>query len=222
LRAQSEERQDLLADVTHELRTPLTVLQGNLEGMLDGVYPRDEAHLQSSLDETRILADLVEDLRTLALAERSALELRVEATDLAQLVSETVTSFRPAADAKGVALEVAAQDLPPVEVDPLRMRQVLTNLLANALQFTGGGDRVSIRVYAGSTDDVAIEVDDSGPGIQAEELPRIFDRFYKSPDSAGTGLGLAIAAQLVHAHGGEIHAQSEPGHGTRMTVTLPA
>jgi signal transduction histidine kinase len=220
LQADEETRRNLLADVTHELRTPLTVVQGNLEGLLDGVYPRDDAHLAPILEETRVLSRLVDDLRMLALAESGALKLQKEPTDLAVLLSETAASFRGQADAAGVTLSVdVPADLPLLDLDPERMRQVLSNLIANALRYTPPGG--TIRVRAGGGDPlVTVSVSDTGAGIPADDLPHVFDRFYKSGDSRGTGLGLAIAKNLVAAHGGEIAAQSAPGKGTTIQFTL--
>jgi two-component system sensor histidine kinase BaeS len=216
-----EQRRDLLADVTHELRSPLTVIQGNIEGMLDGVYPADESNLRAVLEETNILSRLVEDLRTLALAESGALQLKKETTDLALLVRETVDSFRTQADAANMTLTVdTATDLPWLDLDPGRVRQVLTNLLANALRYTPTDGTVSVH-YHQAQGQAVIEVQDSGAGIPPEELPHVFERFYKSADSGGMGLGLAIAKKLVEAHGGTITAESTAGQGTIIRVTLP-
>jgi signal transduction histidine kinase len=216
-----ERRRNLLADVTHELRTPLTVVQGNLEGMLDGVYPADEANLRSLLEETNILSRLVDDLRTLALAESGALQLKKEPTDLALLMRETAAAFQAQVNTAGVTLTVeTAADLPWLDLDPGRIRQVLSNLLANALRYTPAGGTVLVR-YWQVEGRAELEVQDSGPGIQADELPYVFERFYKSTDSGGMGLGLAIAKKLVEAHGGTISAESAPGQGTKMRVVLP-
>lgn len=220
LRQTDEQRRNLLADVTHELRTPLTVIQGNLEGMLDGVYPPDEANLRSLLDETHLLSRLVEDLRTLALAESGALQLKKEPTDLPMLIRETLAAFQSQADAAGVALAFEANELPLIEIDPGRMRQVFSNLVTNALRYSPAGGSVLVRCGL-LNDQIEIEVRDSGPGIPAEDLPHIFERFYKSADSGGTGLGLAIARYLVSAHGGTINAESAPGAGTTIRVVLP-
>jgi two-component system sensor histidine kinase BaeS len=221
LHVTDEQRRNLLADVTHELRTPLTVMQGNLEGMLDGVYPADEVNLRSLLEETNILARLVEDMRTLALAESGALQLRKESTDLAMLIRETVASFKPQADGSGVSISIDTMDnFPWLDLDPGRIRQVLSNLLANALRYTPAGGMVSIR-YSQAGNQAQVEVQDSGPGIPAEELAHVFERFYKSTDSGGMGLGLAIARHLVEAHGGTITAVSTPGQGTTMRIVLP-
>ena len=221
LQADEETRRNLLADVTHELRTPLTVVQGNLEGLLDGVYPRDDAHLAPILEETRVLSRLVDDLRMLALAESGALKLQTEPTDLAILLSEAAASFRAQADAAGVTLSVdVPSDLPLLDLDPERMRQVLSNLIANALRYTPPGGTIGVRAGGGG-ERVTVSVSDTGAGIPADDLPHVFDRFYKSGDSRGTGLGLAIAKNLVAAHGGEIAAQSAPGRGTTIQFTLP-
>ncbi len=222
LQAHDEQRRRLMADVAHELRTPLAVIQGNLEGLLDQIYPRDDAHLTSLLDETRVLARLVEDLRTLALSESGALKLQKEPTDPGILVNEVIGAFRAQADAAGITLRVEAPaPLPLLEVDPTRIREVLTNLVANALRYTARGGTVRVTCEpAGQS--VTIAVADDGAGIAPDDLPHVFDRFYKSADSRGTGLGLAIAKSLVEAHGGSIEALSQSGKGTTMRVRLPA
>jgi signal transduction histidine kinase len=220
LESSEKQRQQLLADVTHELRTPLTVVQGNLEALLDGVYPADTEHLAPILDETRVLSRLVEDLRTLSIAEAGALALHREPTDIRALVTDSVASFRTQADGAGVALITDAATLPPADIDPVRLREVLSNLLANALRYTPRGGSVRISVTA-SDGHLRVAVRDTGPGIAADALPHVFDRFYKSDESRGAGLGLAIAKSLVVAHGGEISATSEPGQGTEMRFALP-
>jgi signal transduction histidine kinase len=207
-------RRQLLADIAHELRTPLAILQGRIEGLLDGVYPRDEDHLAELLEETRHLSRLVEDLGTLARAEAGALELRKETVDLGDLLRDVAASLpRP------VAVQVPP-DLPTVEADPGRIRQVLLNLLANALRHTPPEGAVSIEVQA-EPRRILIRVRDTGSGIAPEDLPRIFERFQKGSDSGGSGLGLAIARKLVLAHGGDIGIESTPGRGTEVTVSLP-
>ena len=224
LGAHERERRHLLADVAHELRTPLAILQGNVEGMLDGLYARDDARLGAVLEEAQVLSKLAEDVRTLALAETRTLELHREAVDPAGLVEDAVAAFRAAADERRVALATdCAAGLAPALVDPVRVRQVLSNLLANALAHTPEGGRV--RVECGPGDgpgSVAVSVADTGSGIAPEDLPRIFDRFYKEAASPGSGLGLAIAQQLVALHGGTIGAESAPGRGTTIRFTLPA
>jgi signal transduction histidine kinase len=200
----------------------LTVIQGNLEGMLDGVYPLDRAHLEPVLDETRQLALLIEDLRTLALAESGALQLNKEPTDLAILLNETIASFRPQATASGITLRVdSALNLPNVVVDPARIRQVLENLIANALRYTPRGGEISVRCGLDRGKNVWIAVKDTGRGIPAADLPHIFERFYKESGSRGTGLGLAIASSVITAHDGEISAESVVDQGTTIRFQLP-
>jgi two-component system OmpR family sensor kinase/two-component system sensor histidine kinase BaeS len=222
LEAGEEQRRRLLADVSHELRTPLSVVQGNLEALVDGVHPADEAHLSAILDETKILSRLVEDLRTLSLAESGALALHREAVDVGVLVRDTVDSFASQAEPAAIAIEAQVSGgLPQVDADPVRAREILENLIANAIRYTPRGGRVSVE--AGAKDGfVAIDVRDTGAGIAPELVDRIFDRFYKSAESRGAGLGLAIAKQLVEAHGGQITATSVLGEGTNIRFTLPA
>ncbi|HYC07139.1 MAG TPA: HAMP domain-containing sensor histidine kinase [Candidatus Binatia bacterium] len=224
LEADAESRRTLMADITHELRTPLTVIQGNLEGVIDGVYPADPEHLGTILDETRTLGRLVDDLRTLALAERGALELRREPVDLVALVDDTVAAARAGADAGSVSLHVAPAPAgttgPTVDADPTRVREVLGNLLANAIRHTPSGGTVTISVRGGATM-ATVAVTDTGPGIPPELLGHVFERFVREPGSSGTGLGLAIARDLVVAHGGTIEATSPPGAGTTVSFTLP-
>lgn len=234
LETDEQRRRQLLADVGHELRTPLAVMQGGIEAMIDGVHPRDEAHLAVLLDETRLLARLVDDLRTVTLAEAGTLALHREPTDLGILVTEVAEAFQPQARAASVDLVVdAAEDLPLADVDPVRVREVLENLLSNALRYAPAGTAVRLTAHlapadgAGAPQRVAFEVADAGPGIAPELLPRIFERLVKSDRSPGSGLGLAIAKGLVEAHGGEIEATNaaEAGAagatGTRIRFTLP-
>ncbi len=216
LQESSSRRRDMLADVSHELRTPLTVIQGNVEGMLDGLYAADEKTLKSILEETQILSRLVEDLRTLALAESGALQLKREPVQLKDLIEEAVAAHSSLAEAAGVELAVEGSSPQPMELDPLRVREILSNLLANAIRYTRRGGRVRIILNGGT-----ISVEDEGPGIPPEDLPHIFERYYKSSDSGGMGLGLSIARYLVEAHGGSIHAESAPGKGTKINLSLP-
>src|SRR5438445_2767236 len=215
------ERQRLLADVSHELRTPLSVMRGNLEALLDGVYPADRAHLAPLLEEAHLMERLIEDLRTLSLAEAGALRLHREPTNLAALLRDVVAGVRAQADAQGVVVDVsAANDLAVVDLDPARIRAVVTNLLINALRHTPHGGRVNVSAKPGEGL-VWVEVADTGRGIEPDVLPRIFERFTRAADSPGSGLGLPIARKLVEAHGGEISATSEVGDGTQIRFTLP-
>ncbi len=221
LQEHDRQRRDLMADVAHELRTPLTVMQGRLEGLLDGVYPLEPDQLAQVLDETHVLSRLVEDLRTLALSDAGALKLEKEAVDLAALAREVARTFEPEAAKRGVALAVDTADVPPVDLDLVRIRQVLGNLVSNALRHTPSGASIVVSVAAAPPASVRLEVSDSGAGMSPEDLRRAFDRFHKGPESRGSGLGLTIARSLVLAHGGAISASSEPGRGTTVTVTLP-
>lgn len=221
LEADERQRRTLLADVSHELRTPLAILQGELEAMIDGVHPTDEAHLSAAVEEIRMLTGLVEDLRTLALAEAGTLALHFETTDLSILAQEVATSFESLAAQARVRLRVETpDDLPLVELDPLRIRQVLGNLVANALRYAPAGSDVLISGER-SADRVTLSVVDQGPGIAPELLPYLFDRFVKSDESRGSGLGLAIARRLVEAHGGVIRAERPAEGGTAIRFELP-
>lgn len=219
-------RRNLTADVAHELRTPLHIIQGNLEGVLDGVYEPTPAHIEATLAESRALARLIEDLRVLSLAEAGELPLAHETVDINDLLADAETSFSGQAEVAGVALRA---ELPPdhltVQGDAGRLDQVLTNLVSNALRFTPEAGEIVLaarRVWEG----VEITVRDTGQGIAAKDLPYVFDRFWRGDaarnrNTGGAGLGLAIAKQLVRAHGGTIDVASTPGQGTRFTVTLP-
>lgn len=227
-----QQRRNLTADVAHELRTPLHIIQGNLEGILDGVYQPTPEHLEATLEETRQLARLVEDLRTLSLAEAGELPLRREPVDVGDLLADVATSFSGQAESAGVMLrytECGARngDAPLlVEGDAGRLDQVLSNLVANAIRHTPRQGTVTLA--ATPVDGrVQITVADTGEGIAQEDLPFVFDRFWRADrarahtSGAGSGLGLSIANQLVKAHGGQIKVVSTPGMGTTFTVVLP-
>ena len=223
LRANEQQRRNFIADVAHELRTPLSVIQGNAEGMLDGLYPADQAHLEPVLDETRVMARLLDDLQTLSTAEAGALRLHREPVGPAQLVEEAVAAWRSGAEAVGVALgQWVTPGLPALDVDAVRIGQVLGNLVSNAVRHTPAGGSVVVSAEpAGGGKAVSFAVTDTGPGIDPAVIPHVFDRFVRSRDSRGSGLGLAIAKSLVAAHGGEISAESPPGGGTTMRFVLP-
>jgi len=224
------QRRNLTADVAHELRTPLHIIQGNLEGVLDGVYEPTDEHIGATLAETRALARLVDDLRTLSLAEAGQLALVWEPVDVAELLADVGTSFSGQAEAAGIGLRVEAEGDPSdltITADAGRLDQVLGNLMANALRHTPSGGTIALRAgpIAGG---VRLVVSDTGEGIPAGDLPFIFDRFWRGDRSrshsggAGSGLGLAIARQMVHLHRGRITVESEPGAGTTFTIELPA
>lgn len=220
LETNDEQRRRLLADVTHELRTPLSIIRGNVEGMLDGLYPRDDEHLAPIVEETKQMARLLEDLHTLATAEAGALQLHREPTDITAMLSDLVAAFTPRATARGVAISQKIGEWPDVELDPIRIRQVLENVLSNALRYTPAGGEIAIET-AIRGDRLVFAITDTGPGVAAADLPHLFDRFTKSSDSGGSGLGLAIARNLVQAHGGEITAENRIGHGLAVTIAIP-
>ena len=214
-------RRNVMADVAHELRTPLSVLQGRLEGLIDGVYPRDDHQLGELLEETHVLSRLIEDLRTLALSDAGALPLQKEPTNLVDLVNDVVRSMRPEADRKSVSLTTSsATETVTVDLDPVRIREVLTNVLSNALRHSSTDGSVTVSVIE-TNGTVGVTVRDAGEGMSAGELARIFDRFYKGAGSLGSGLGLSIAKGIVTAHGGSIRASSEIGKGATIDFTLP-
>jgi two-component system OmpR family sensor kinase/two-component system sensor histidine kinase BaeS len=222
LQTNEERRRNLLADVTHELRTPLAVMQANLEGLMDGVYPADPAHLALILDETKMMSRLLDDLQTLSTAEAGALRLHRELVEPGTLVDEAVAGFRTAAADAGVSVEGRVADgLPPISVDRLRIVEVFTNLLSNALRHTPRGGSVVVDAASDADDSVTFTVSDTGRGIPADELDHVFDRFAKAHDSRGAGLGLAIAKSLILAHRGEIAVTSPRGQGTTVRFSLP-
>jgi len=219
-------RRNLTADVAHELRTPLSVIQGKLEGVLDGVYPATPAHLEPILEEARLLNQLVEDLRLLALAEAGQLTLERRPVDVGDLLRDAQVNFGPQADDRGVtlALDLPA-GLPPVLGDRRRISQVLGNLVTNALRHTSQGGRVTLSA-ALDGGSVAVSVADTGTGIPLQDQPYVFERFWRGEKSrsragGGSGLGLAIARQLVEMHDGVIGVVSAPGEGAVFTFTLP-
>jgi len=225
LETNERQRRSLLADVSHELRTPLAVVRGNVEAIVDGVHPADAEHLAAILDETLVLSRLVEDLRTVALSEAGTLPLHREPTDLGLLIDEAARSFETMAATSGVTVVVAgpAAELPLLDVDPVRIREVLDNLVANALRYTPAGGSVTISAgLAVSGRSVQVAVTDTGSGIAPELVDHLFDRFAKSADSRGSGLGLAIARHLVEAHGGTISAAGQAGRGATIEFSLPA
>ena len=215
-------RRDLAADVAHELRTPIAVLQAGHEALLDGVAAPTREQLESLHGEVLRLGRRVADLQTLAAAEAAALHLARSRCDLAEIAAGAAGSLAGRFAAAGVSMD---RRLTPVEVvaDPHRLHQVITNLLTNALKFTPAGGSVTLSTYPDGPHAV-VRVTDTGSGIPASELPRIFERFWRGEQGAqapGSGIGLAVAAELTRAHGGQITAASQPGQGTQMTVTLP-
>ena len=219
-------KRKMVADVAHELRTPLSNLRGYLEAARDGVIKPDANTIRSLDEEASLLSRLVDDLQELSLAEAGEMKMDYQAGDIAELINQTVAVVQTAATAKGLSVSIDLPDeLPAVNIDYHRINQVLRNLLENAIAHTSQGG--TITVTAGQRDSwVEVTVTDTGEGIPAEDLPNIFERFYRVDKSrtratGGSGLGLTITKRLVEAHGGRIEAHSELGKGSRFTFTLP-
>lgn len=230
---QSEEaRKRLLADVAHELRTPLTIISGTVDAISDGVLPADEKQLKIIKSETQVLTRLIADLRDLSLAEAGELKLELSSVDLADLVRRKAEQFKPLAEAKGISLiSEAAEALPSVPGDWVRLEQVFANLFSNAIRHTPAGGRITVSFNPDTlegTPAVTAAVTDTGEGMTIEQLEHIFDRFYRVEDSRaraegnGAGLGLAIVKQMVAAHHGRVRVESRPGRGSTFHITLPA
>lgn len=226
LRHAEELRRNLMADISHELRTPLAALEGELRAALDQVQPLDGAALAHLYGQTRHLIRLVNDLRELALAESRELPLALQPTDLAALVGETLQVLAPLADDNGVRLSGDVTSLPQACVDPTRIRQVLFNLLTNALRHTPAGGTVVV-TGASAGGELRLVVRDSGEGLAPEQIAVVFERFYRedrsrSRETGGTGLGLAIVKAICEAHGGRVEAHSAgKGQGCTFVVSLP-
>lgn len=223
LARQEQLRRDLVADVAHELRTPVAVLQASCEAMIDGVTPATHEQLSSLYEEVLRLARLVGDLQVLAAADAAALQLNVSATDLATLTAAAIDSMTSRFEAAHISVK---RNLQPATVlgDPDRLRQVVLNLLTNAVKFTPAGGHAEVALHA-EDGSVVLSVSDSGVGIDEASLPLVFNRFWRGPNAAGvtgTGIGLAIVAGLVRAHDGTVSVSSRPGAGTTFTVRLPA
>lgn len=222
-----QQRRNLTADIAHELRTPLHIIQGNLEGLLDGVYEATPEHVNNTLDETKLLARLVDDLQTLSLAETGQLPLHPTRFLLADLMQDLTSSFSSQAKAQGITLSSEMDDsAQQLNADYDRLNQVLSNLISNALRHTPSGGEISIEAESiqGQERSVRIRVKDSGAGIASENLPFIFDRFWRGDKSrtnrSNSGLGLAISKQLILAHKGTIEVESEVGKGTMFVIEL--
>jgi len=219
-------RRNLVADVAHELRTPLSNIQGYLEAIRDRVMKPNAATIRSLNEETALLSRLVDELQELSLAEAGKLKLVYQAEDIAKLVKQAVTPWQPQVAAKEISLSLDLPDnLPLVNIDRQRVNQVLHNLLENAVAHTHKGGTINVAAIT-QGDWVEVCVSDTGEGIPAEDLPNIFERFYRVDRSraratGGSGLGLTIARRLVEAHGGEIAVQSELGKGSSFSFTLP-
>jgi len=219
-------QRNMIADVAHELRTPLSNLSGYLEAIRDGVKEPDTDTIRSLHEEAILLSQLVDDLQELSLAESGELKLDCRTRDIAELTKQTVTAMQTQMTAKEISVLIdLPEKLPPVNIDSNRISEVLRNLLENAVAHTAKGDSITLAArQQGSW--VEVSITDTGEGISAENLPNIFERFYRVDKSrtratGGSGLGLTIAKRLVEAHGGKIEVQSEPGKGSRFSFTLP-
>lgn len=238
---QEDLRRQQVADIAHELRTPLTVLRLHIEALEDGVEAPTPQAFTSLSHEVALLNRLVDDLRLLSLADAGQLTLALEAIEPHDGLNRAATIALPRARAQGIDLDVDVHsDLPLIAADPQRLDQILSNLVANALRYTLRGGQITLRAVPSQSDPpqhshdapqtqqraVRFEVSDTGPGIPAKDLPRIFDRFYRadharSRETGGSGLGLAIVQRLVEAHGGQIGVASEPGTGATFFFTIP-
>ena len=224
--ARTEEvRRSLVADVAHELRTPVSNIRGYIEAIGDGLLNPDKATLESIHEEVTLLTRLIEDLQELTLAESGQLTLHRQPSDMADLVRKAVLAVQPRVEAKGVTINMDVGTTVPIDADPERVGQVLRNLLNNAANYTSPAGSICVRLYQGE-DEIEVSVDDTGTGIAEDELPYVFDRFYRVDKSraratGGVGLGLTIAKRLVEAHGGRISVRSQAGQGSTFTFTLP-
>ncbi len=220
LDAEEARRQRFLADVGHELKTPLTVLRGEVEALVDGVRPPDPERLASLLADVTTVERLVEDLRTLSLAEARRLELQREDMDLSEVVGESLRMFEATAQDQGVTIEWNDGGPAPMNGDPVRMRQIVMNLVTNALRAMPQGGLMTVDIGR-EPDSIVLSVRDTGRGIDPQRLQSLFDRYEKSADSTGSGLGLTIVRDLVEAHGGSVTASNGPSTGAIFTAVFP-
>ena len=225
LQQQEQARQSFMTDIAHELRNPLSVLRGNLEAIQDGLLEPTPEQVSTLHDQSVALSRLVEDLRTLSLAATGHLEIHRQEIDLRQVAEAVVAGFQPSAAERRISLSLQADELPAVLADPERVGQALRNLIDNALRYTppGGSVVVSLTAKGGQA---TVAVADTGGGVAPQDLPHVFDRFYRADRSrsratGGSGVGLAIVKQLVEAQGGGVSAQSEPGRGSTFAFSLP-
>lgn len=219
-------RRNLLADITHELRTPLTILQGNLRAILDGVYQADKQEVQSLSNQADLLGRLINDLHLLALAEAGQLPNAPQELELGELARQIVYSFTAITEENGIQLILKAdgEDF-IIKIDPRHIQQILHNLLSNAIKHTPSGGSITVNLEHEESG-ILLSVADTGQGISQDELPHIFDRFYRKEktrrgDSGGSGLGLTITKKIVEELHGTIEVRSEIGKGSTFTVHLP-
>jgi signal transduction histidine kinase len=226
LQKAQESRRAMTADIAHELRTPLAVQLAHLEALQDGIYPLTKENLLPILEQNQMLNHLVEDLRTLTLADAGQLKLDLVKTDLQSLVMRVVERFKPQASTRQIDLQFSSSaDCPPTVVDPARIEQILNNLLSNALRYTPDHGKIEITLNV-DEEKLLVTIHDNGPGISEEALPYVFERFYRADRSrsrseGGSGLGLAIALQIALLHGGTLTASNSPLGGAMFTLSLP-
>jgi signal transduction histidine kinase len=218
-------RQQMTADIAHDLRTPLSVITGYLEGLKDGVIKPSPKRFAAMYDEALYLQRLVEDLRTLSLADAGELSMNYQIGQAGELIERLATSFQHQAEQNGIDLKtVVEENLPQLRMDPERMQQALSNLVSNALRYTPEGGEIVLSARR-ENNSLCLEVKDTGAGISAEMLPHIFERFYRGDDSrqeGGSGLGLAIAKSIVDLQGGRIVVTSEGrGLGSLFSIQFP-
>ncbi len=231
LQQAEEGRRAMTADIAHELRNPLAVQRANLEALQDGIYPLTSENLGLILEQNQLLTHLVEDLRTLALAESGQLALERNLIDLPALVQHVLERYGPQAAARQIVIAFnCPENIPTLSLDTFRVEQILGNLLSNGLRYTPQGGSIDVDIQSKTRKDgariVQLNLHDTGPGIPEESLPHVFERFYRADRSrsraeGGTGLGLAIARQLAEAHGGSLSAKNHPQGGAVFTLTLP-
>ena len=227
LERNEQQRRALLADIAHELRTPLSVIRGLLEGIVDKIYPVDVAHIAPVLEETYLLERLVDDLRTLALAETRQLPLHPQPLDMGEVAARVIDLFKPLAVERDIKLSLIVEPgLPLVLGDAQRMEQVIGNLISNALLYLPDRGEVAINL-AIQENELQLTVNDNGAGVPEAELSRVFDRFWRGEksrarSSSGAGLGLAIARQLIEAQGGKIWARNLPGRRSERNLRFTA
>jgi two-component system sensor histidine kinase BaeS len=230
LQKAEDSRRAMTSDIAHELRNPLAVQRANLEALQDGIYPMTAENIAPVIEQNKLLTRLVDDLRTLALVDAGRLELDLVRVNLLDLIRRIMDLHKPGAKDRGVSLkldEIEPQVFKNYEIvaDPMRLEQILGNLIDNALRFTPEGREVTVYIMS-AIDHLTIRVHDGGPGIPESALPFIFDRFYRADPSrsrknGGTGLGLAISRQLAEAHGGKIEAENHPDGGAEFSLILP-
>jgi signal transduction histidine kinase len=223
LERSDRERRDMLADIAHELRTPLSIIRGRLEGIVDGIYSANGSQVSLALEQSYLLERLVDDLRVLTLAETRQLHFEKRTVDLSQLAQKAIDLFSAESREKNISLALGKADGDlHAEVDPQRIEQVIGNLINNALRYIPEGGKIWITLEQ-TAEGVCLSVNDNGPGVAIEDLPYLFDRFWRkdksrSRVSGGTGLGLAIARQLIEAQGGTIAARNLPEGGLQVEI----